>query len=185
MKVRPFKIAGAWEFASTPFQDDRGSFAEMYRSGDLAALTGAPMPLAQINVSRSRHGVVRGIHYADVPPGQAKYVMCIRGEIRDVVVDLRTESPTYGQWEDVLLTEDNHRGVYISEGLGHGFVALSSVATVLYVTSTGYDPKREHAIHAMDPDLAINWRVTEPILSKRDVLAPTLAAARAAGQLPR
>lgn len=185
MDVRPLKIAGAWEFTPRQHHDDRGSFMEMYRSGDLVKLTGTAMNLAQINVSRSRHGVIRGIHYADVPLGQAKYVMCIRGEVRDIVVDLRTKSPTYGQWEDVLLTEDNHRALYIGEGLGHGFVALSDNATVLYVTSTGYDPKKEHTVHAMDPDLAINWCITEPILSERDQIAPSLACAHALGKLPQ
>lgn len=184
MEVRPLGIAQAWEFTSREFIDPRGGFKEMYRSGELAKLIGAPMHLAQVNISRSREGVVRGIHYADVPPGQAKYVMCIRGEIRDIVVDLRRSSPTYGKWEATHLTEDNHKAVYIGEGLGHGFVALTD-ATVLYLTSSEYDPKREHAVHALDRDLAIDWGVTEPLLSEKDRTAPSLAMAYATERLPR
>lgn len=179
MEVRSLSVAGAWEFTPQQFHDARGSFMEMYRSGDLVKLTGMAMPLSQINVSRSRHGVIRGIHYAE---SQAKYVMCVSGEIRDVVVDLRPESPTYGTWDAVALSADNHRAVYISEGLGHGFVVLSGSATVLYVTSTGYDPKKEHTVNAMDLDLAINWGIREPILSDRDINAPSFAA-YTAGQL--
>lgn len=184
MEVRPLSISGAWEFVSREFLDPRGSFKEMYKSGELAKLIGAPMHLAQVNISRSRAGVVRGIHYADNPPGQAKYVMCIRGEIRDVVVDLRRSSQTYGRWEPIHLTESNHRAVYISEGLGHGFTALTD-ATVLYLTSSPYDPKHEHAVNPLDPDLVINWGITEPLLSEKDQAAPSLAMSYATGRLPR
>lgn len=184
MEARSLKISHAWEFTSKQFIDARGSFKEMYKSGELAKLIGAPMHLAQVNISRSREGVVRGIHYADVPPGQAKYVTCIRGEMRDVVVDLRRSSPTYGQWDTVHLTEDNHKAVYIGEGLGHGFVALTD-ATILYLTSSPYDPKHEHAVHPMDPDLAIDWGVTEPLLSEKDRAAPSLAMMYATGRLPQ
>lgn len=185
MEIRPFNVNGAWEFTPTLHYDERGAFLEAYRSSDLLSLTGATMPLAQVNVSQSHRGVIRGIHYADIPPGQAKYVMCVRGEIRDVVVDLRTTSPTFRHWDSTLLTEDNRRAVYIGEGLGHGFVALSTDATVLYLTSTPYDTTREHVVHAMDPDLAINWCVTMPILSPRDQNAPSLAVAHARDWLPR
>ena len=182
MEVRPLSISHAWEFTAREFIDPRGGFKEMYRSGEIAKLIGAPMHLAQVNVSRSREGVVRGIHYSTTLDGQAKYVMCIRGEIRDVVVDLREESPTYGKWEAVHLTESNHKAVYLSEGLGHGFCALTD-ATVLYLTSSPYDAKNEHAIHPLDPDLAIDWGVTEPLLSDKDRTAQSFAYAT--GRLPR
>lgn len=184
MEARPLSISQAWEFTSREFIDPRGGFKEMYQSGELAKLIGTPMHLAQVNISRSREGVVRGIHYADVPPGQAKYVMCIRGEIRDVVVDLRRSSLTYGRWDAVHLTESNHKAVYIGDGLGHGFCALTD-ATVLYLTSTPYDAKHEHAVCPLDPDLAIDWGVREPILSERDRVAPSLMMMHATGRLPR
>ena len=104
----------------------------------------------------SRRGVIRGIHFADVPPGQAKYVTCVRGAILDVVVDLRAGSPTFGQWVAVRLDE-RRRAVFLAEGLGHAFMALSDQATVLYLCSTPYAPGREHGVHPLDPEIGIDW----------------------------
>jgi len=133
----------------------------------------------------SRRGVLRGVHFADVPPGQAKYVTCVAGAILDVVVDIRVGSPTFGRWEAVRLDDENRRALYVAEGLGHAFLALSESATVVYLCSQPYAPAREHGIHPLDPELGIDWPLDgEPVLSAKDAAAPTLAEARAAGLLP-
>jgi dTDP-4-dehydrorhamnose 3,5-epimerase len=144
------------------------------------------MDVAQANCSVSRLGVIRGVHFADVPPGQAKYVSCVSGAILDVIVDLRVGSPSYGQWEAVRLDDQDRRSVFVSEGLGHAFMALSETATTVYLCSTAYDPAREHGIHPLDPAIGIAWPAgSEPILSEKDAAAPSLAQAREAGLLPR
>ncbi|MFU8876003.1 dTDP-4-dehydrorhamnose 3,5-epimerase family protein [Micromonospora sp. SL4-19] len=184
MKIRPLSIDGAWEISPQQYADPRGLFLEWYRFDRLAAAVGHPLRLAQGNLSVSAQGVVRGIHFADVPPGQAKYVTCVRGAVIDMVVDVRVGSPTFGQWEAVRLDDVDRRAVYLSEGLGHGFCALTDDATLSYLCSTTYNPIAEHAVHPLDPDLAIDWPAEAPLLSVRDAAAPSLAEARAAGLLP-
>ncbi|MEU1754135.1 dTDP-4-dehydrorhamnose 3,5-epimerase [Micromonospora matsumotoense] len=184
MKIRPLSIEGAWEVTPQQHGDPRGLFMEWYRFDQLAEAVGHPLRLAQANLSISGRGVVRGIHFADVPPGQAKYVTCVRGAVLDVVVDLRTGSPTFGRWEGVRLDDTDRRAVYLAEGLGHGFCALSDDATLNYLCSTTYNPTGEHAVHPLDPELGIEWPAEVPQLSARDAAAPTFAQARAAGLLP-
>lgn len=184
MKVRPLGIEGAYEVVPVVHADGRGSFLEWYRFDRLAAETGHPLRLAQANTSVSTAGVVRGIHFADVPPGQAKYVTCVRGAVLDVVVDIRVGSPTYGHWEGIRLDEVDRRAVYLEEGLGHGFCALTDDATLTYLCSESYNPTGEHTVHPLDPDLSITWPVVAPALSPRDQAAPTLAHARRDGLLP-
>ncbi|GAA0278451.1 dTDP-4-dehydrorhamnose 3,5-epimerase family protein [Cryptosporangium japonicum] len=184
MKIRPLSIDGAWEITPVQHGDPRGLFTEWYRFDHLAEAVGHPLRLAQGNLSVSARGVVRGIHFADVPPSQAKYVTCVRGAVVDVIVDLRVGSPTFGQHELVQLDETDRRAVYIAEGLGHGFCALTDDATLTYLCSETFAPTREHAIHPLDPDLGIQWPVDEPQLSAKDAAAPSLAAARADGALP-
>ncbi len=134
----------------------------------------------------SAAGTVRGIHFADVPPGQAKYVTCLAGLVLDVVVDVRVGSPTFGRWEAVPLNTEDRAAVYLSEGLGHGFVALEDNSTVVYLCSTTYNPSAEHEIHPFDPELGIEWGIARAraSLSAKDAGAPGLTAARAAGLLP-
>lgn len=184
MKIEPLSVEGA--LLVTPLQhgDPRGLFLEWYRADRLAEAVGHPLDLAQANLSVSAGGVVRGIHFADVPPGQAKFITCVRGAALDVVVDLRVGSPGYGRWDAVQLDDVERRAVYLEEGLGHGFCALTDDTVMIYLCSTGYRPEREHSVHPLDPDLAIDWRTPHPVLSDRDGAAPTLAAARAAGVLP-
>ncbi|MFD6635870.1 dTDP-4-dehydrorhamnose 3,5-epimerase family protein [Micromonospora chalcea] len=184
MKIRPLSIEGAWEITPRQHGDSRGLFMEWYRFDRLAEVVGRPLRLAQGNLSVSARGVVRGIHFADVPPGQAKYVTCVRGAVVDLVVDIRVGSPTFGRWEAVRLDDVDRRAVYLSEGLGHGFCALTDDATLSYLCSTTYNPGAEHTVHPLDPDLAIDWPVEAPVLSARDAAAPSLADARAAGLLP-
>jgi dTDP-4-dehydrorhamnose 3,5-epimerase len=168
--------------------DDRGSFAETFRGAEFAADLGYRLNVAQANSSVSRRGVIRGIHYADVPPGQAKYVTCVAGAILDVIVDLRAESPSFGKWEAVKLDAGTRRAVFLAEGLGHAFMALTDGATALYLCSTPYAPGREHGVHPLDPAIGIAWPTDEgiaPVLSEKDAAAPTLDEALRAGQLPR
>jgi dTDP-4-dehydrorhamnose 3,5-epimerase len=187
--VESLKIEGAWTYTPRQFPDDRGTFLEAFRGEELATDLGYRLDVAQVNCSVSRRGVIRGIHYADVPPGQAKYVSCVRGAIVDVVVDIRVGSPTFGAWEAVQLDEDNRKSLFIEEGLGHGFVALTDDATVLYLCSTGYAPGREHGINPLDPAIGIEWPLggpgDSPVLSAKDSSAPSLGEALDAGQLPR
>ncbi|WP_405863916.1 dTDP-4-dehydrorhamnose 3,5-epimerase [Streptomyces sp. NBC_00005] len=183
--MRPLGIEGAWVLEPKVFPDDRGSFHEWFRGNEFRTATGQDLNLAQANCSVSKWGTLRGIHFADVPPSQAKYVQCVRGAVIDIIVDIRVGSPTYKQWEAVRLDDDTHHAVYLSEGLGHAFFALTDDATVVYLCSEGYAPEREHGIHPLDPDLAIEWPAgIEPLLSPKDAQAPTLAEAEAMGLLP-
>ena len=182
----PLTIEGAWVVTPPVHSDARGSFFELFRGDELFDMLGYRMEIAQANCSVSRRGVIRGIHFADVPPGQAKYVSCASGAILDVVVDLRVGSPSYGRWEAVRLDDQNRRSVLVSEGLGHAFMALSEMATAVYLCSTPYAPAREHGVHPLDPALGIAWPAgCEPVLSDKDATAPSLAEANAAGLLPR
>ncbi|GGM24182.1 dTDP-4-dehydrorhamnose 3,5-epimerase family protein [Dactylosporangium sucinum] len=184
MKIRQLSIAGAWEVTPVQHGDPRGMFMEFFRFDHLAAEIGHELRLAQGNLSVSARGVVRGIHFADVPPGQAKYVTCTRGAVLDVVVDIRVGSPTFGRWEGVQLDEVDRRALYLGEGLGHGFCALTDDATITYLCSATYSPTGEHGIHPLDPEIGIVWPVDEPQLSKRDAVAPSFAEMRDAGRLP-
>ncbi|GAA0361411.1 dTDP-4-dehydrorhamnose 3,5-epimerase [Microbispora corallina] len=179
-------IDGAWSHTPRIHSDVRGDFLECFRAGDLRDAIGHTMELAQVNCSISRRGVLRGIHFADVPPGQAKYVTCVAGRVLDVVVDVRAGSPTFGAWEGVVLDDVSRRAVYLAEGLGHAFLALSEQATVVYLCSQPYAPEREHGVHPLDPGIGIEWPLgEEPILSPKDAAAPTLKEALESGILPR
>jgi dTDP-4-dehydrorhamnose 3,5-epimerase len=165
--------------------DQRGSFLEWYRHDELTAAVGHPLHLAQANCSTSRRGVVRGVHYADVPDGQAKYVTCLRGAVLDVIVDIRVGSPTFGRSVAVRLDDVRRRAVYLAEGLGHAFCALTDEATVAYMCSTVHTPQAEHGVHPLDPGLDLPWPADlVPALSEKDAAAPTLEQAKDAGLLP-
>jgi dTDP-4-dehydrorhamnose 3,5-epimerase len=183
--MEPTSIGGAWTFTPAVHRDDRGYFLEWFRAAELSESLGYRPDIAQANCSVSRRGVVRGVHFASVPPGQAKYVTCVSGAVLDVIVDVRVGSPTYGRWEAVPLDDTSRRAVFLAEGLGHAFTAVSDEATVIYLCSTPYSPGREHGVHPLDPDIGIEWPAdTEPVLSGKDAAAPTLDEARRAGLLP-
>jgi dTDP-4-dehydrorhamnose 3,5-epimerase len=185
MKISPLAIEGAFQVTPAQHRDPRGNFMEWYRFDELAAAVGHPLDLAQANLSTSAKDVVRGIHFADVPPGQAKYITCVSGAVLDVIVDIRVGSPTFGTWETVRLDDEDRRAVYLAEGLGHAFCALTEGATVTYLCSSTYRPGHEHGIDPLDPELDIAWPVTVPLLSIKDAEAPSLAEARSSGLLPR
>ena len=186
MQATPYSISGVWRFDPVLRPDDRGVFLESFKESVFVETVGHSFDLAQMNISVSRAGTVRGVHFADVPPGQAKYVQCFSGKILDIVVDIRVGSPTFGQYEAIELDADSRSGLYISVGLGHAFCALSDSATVGYLCSEGYSPEREHGIHPLDLDLALPWPQGEhSVLSPKDAAAPLLAEAIASGLLPQ
>lgn len=186
MAVRELAVPGAFEVTPAVHGDDRGLFFELYRRAELVEALGHPLALGQANCSVSARGVLRGVHFADVPPGQAKYVSCVAGAVLDLVVDLRMGSPAYGTVDAVRLDTKEHRSVYLAEGLGHAFVALEDASTVVYLCSTPYAPGREHGVNPLDPALGLPLpEGLTPILSDKDRDAPTLAQARESGLLPR
>ena len=186
MQIRELSIPDSYEITPIQRADDRGVFLEWYRFDRLEETIGHPLTLRQANTSVSRKGVVRGIHFADVPLGQAKYVTAPHGAVLDYVIDVRVGSPTFGQWDTVLLDDVDRKAIYLSEGLGHCFVALTENATVSYLVSDVYNPTREHGINPLDPDVALVFppEAGEPLLSPKDVEAPSLADAQASGLLP-
>lgn len=184
VEARELTVPGAWEITPQLHADDRGLFFEWFTDPGFQAFAGHRLDLQQANCSVSSPGVLRGLHFAQLPPSQAKYVTCVRGAVFDVVVDIRVGSPTFGQWDSVLLDDRTRRSVYLSEGLAHGFQALYENSTVMYLCSARYDPAREHTILATDPALDIRWPGTDHILSERDAESPSLEEVKAAGLLP-
>lgn len=185
MTARELSVPGAWEITPTLHGDSRGVFFEWFTEPGFEAFAGHRLDVRQANCSVSAARVLRGLHFAQSPPGQAKYVTCVRGAVLDVIVDVRVGSPTYRQWDSVRLDDKNHRSVYLSEGLAHGFLALEEQSTVMYLCSAGYAPDREHTILATDPAIGVDWPdIGAPVLSDRDAAAPSLADAEAAGLLP-
>ena len=191
VQIRPLTIEGALEITPVQHGDSRGLFLEWFKAPMFEAAAGRPFDLAQANCSVSAAGVLRGIHFSEVPPGQAKYVTCVRGAALDVVVDVRVGSPTFGRWDSVLLDDVDRRGMFLDDGLGHAFMALEDSTTVAYLCSTGYSPGTEHGIDPLDPSIGVTWpsRTTDgaplaPVLSDKDATAPSLADAVAAGLLP-
>ena len=165
---------------ATAHGDERGFLVESFRE-DLWAEHGVEGPFVQENHSRSSKGILRGLHF-QTSPGQAKLVRCVRGTIWDVAVDLRPDSPTYKRWGGYELSDENHCQLFVPVGFGHGFCVLSEIADVAYKLTSTYDPSTEAGIKWDDPDVAIQWPITEPQLSQRDITAPTLSEVE--GELP-
>ncbi|MDO7881117.1 dTDP-4-dehydrorhamnose 3,5-epimerase family protein [Salinibacterium soli] len=186
MQIRELSVPDSYEITPIIRSDDRGVFLEWYRFDKLAEVTGHPIVLRQANTSVSKKGVVRGIHFADVPLGQAKYVTVTHGAVLDYVVDIRVGSPTFGTWDSVLLDDVDRRAIYLSEGLGHAFVALTDDAVVSYLVTDTYNPTAEHGIDPLDPQIGLVFppEAGEPLLSPKDTDAPTLAEAAEQGLLP-
>ena len=185
MQVDELKVPGAWSFTPRQFPDPRGVFLEWFKADALEQVLGHRLQVAQANHSVSQRGTLRGVHFADVPPSQAKYVYCTRGAVLDVVVDIRVGSPTFGVSDAVLLDDQDRRGIYLSEGLGHAVLALTDDANGTYLCSAPYAPGREHGISPVDPALDLPWPDdVEPLLSDKDAAAPTLAEAQETGLLP-
>ena len=186
MQIRELSIPDSYEITPILRGDDRGVFLEWYRFDLLEQAIGHPLILRQANTSVSRRGVVRGVHFADLPPGQAKYVTATRGAVLDYVVDIRVGSPTFGQWDSVRLDDVERKAIYLGEGLGHAFVALTDDATVSYLVTDTFNAQREHGINPLDPDVALVFpaEAGELVLSPKDTDAPSLSEAAASGLLP-
>jgi dTDP-4-dehydrorhamnose 3,5-epimerase len=186
VQIRELSVPGAFEVTPRQFPDDRGTFWEWYRFDALADAVGHPLDLRQGNASISRKGVVRGIHFADVPPSQAKYVTVTHGAVIDFVIDIRVGSPTFGQWDSVVLDTVDRRALYVGEGLGHCFVSLVDDTAVTYLVSETYAPGREHGITPLDETvgLPMPFERDELLLSPKDLDAPTLLEAERSGLLP-
>ncbi|MFD2415767.1 dTDP-4-dehydrorhamnose 3,5-epimerase family protein [Amycolatopsis pigmentata] len=186
MQVRELAVEGAVEFTAKAYPDDRGYFVSPFQEETFIAATGRPLfPVTQTNVSNSRRGVVRGVHFTVTPPGGAKYVCCVRGRAIDIVVDLRVGSPTFGRWDSVLMDQESFRASYFPLGVGHAFIALEDDTVMNYLVSQSYVPEWELAVSALDPELGLPIPADiDPVMSDRDTVAPTLAEARAAGLLP-
>ena len=177
MAFRELSVPGAWEITPALHGDSRGHFFEWFTESGFREMSGHPFAMRQANCSTSSVGVLRGLHFAQLPPSQAKYVTCVKGSVFDVVVDIRVGSPTFGHWDSVLLDDVDRRSIYISEGLAHGFLSMQDQSTVMYLCSTPYAPQREHTINAADPAIGIEWPLpaSELLLSDRDAAAPSLA----------
>ena len=192
MSYEPLDVPGAWVYTPTVWADDRGTFQELVRDAPFTDATGAALTVAQVNCSVSHRGVLRGVHFAQTPPGQAKYVTCVRGAVLDVIVDVRVGSPTFGRWTSVLLDDAERKATYLAEGLGHAFLSLEDDSTVVYLCSTAYNPGVEHEVDALDPELGIEWPTTdragrrlEVLRSPKDMAAPSVSTAAARDLLPR
>ena len=187
MKLTPLGIDGAWLADSPVWSDDRGFFREWFKSEDVKAATGREFGIEQANISLSTAGTLRGIHYSIAPRGQAKWITCVSGSIQDVIVDIRPDSKTFGQWIDVELKGDSGKAVLISEGLGHGFLTLEDKTAVAYLVSTPFSPTDEFEINPLDEKIGIKWGMDLSSLeiSGKDKIAPTLAERLAEGKLPK
>ena len=184
MKAHPLKISGSWKIEFQKFDDNRGFFYESFKEEDFKNQIGRNLNIKQTNTSSSSKGSVRGIHYAFVPPSQAKLVQCQRGSIKDYVIDIRVGSPTFGQFEEIELNEKSASAVFIEEGLAHAFVALENQTVVTYFVTEKYNPEREKGINPFDKTLNVKWPDIELILSEKDKQAISLEEAKNQGLLP-
>ena len=181
MEVTPTALPEVLLIRPRIFRDDRGSFHETWHS-ERYEQAGIPSTFVQDNVSLSRRGVIRGLHY-QYPDPQGKLVMVLHGEVFDVAVDIRRGSPTFGQWDGALLSAENGHQLWIPEGFAHGFAVLSDTAVFAYKCTRLYNPAGDAAVRFDDPDIGVDWGITDPILSERDLRAPRLAAVPV-GSLP-
>ena len=184
MKVTPLKIDGSWIIELKKFEDVRGFFYESFRNEIAKKYFGREFNIKQSNTSVSKKGSVRGIHYALVPPSQAKYVQCQKGSIVDYIIDIRVGSPTFSQFVEVELSATNPQAIFIEEGLAHAFVALEDETVVTYFVSENYNPEREKGINPFDSDLDIKWPNINLELSEKDKLAISLKEAQIQNLLP-
>ncbi|SEB30797.1 dTDP-4-dehydrorhamnose 3,5-epimerase [Streptomyces misionensis] len=189
MDIHPTAVPHAYLLVPAVIEDERGCFFESYRLDILAEAVGRPIAAVQSNYSVSRRGTLRGIHGVAMPPGQAKIVSCVRGEVLDVVVDIRPGSPTYLRHTATRLSAANGVAVFAAEGLGHAFLALTDDACVNYLCSTTFVPGTQLDLDALDPELGLPWQRESELggfdllRSPKDRAAPTVAEAERAGLL--
>ncbi|GAB3213924.1 dTDP-4-dehydrorhamnose 3,5-epimerase family protein [Marinactinospora thermotolerans] len=186
MKYTELAIEGTLLVTPDVLADERGRFLEEFNSGSFEAHTGRTLPVAQLNLSVSHLGAVRGMH-SYVLPGQCYYMICVQGAVLDVVLDIRVGSPTFGEHVAVTLDADRHQAMYVAEGLAHGFAPLTDGATIVYLATSLWRPGTQFGINPLDPRLGLPWprhAGRDPLLSEKDRTAPSLAEARERGMLP-
>ena len=177
MKVSHSKLQGCLIIEPRVFGDERGFFLETFQAVRYEQEAGIDLPFFQDNHSRSARGVLRGLHFQKTKP-QGKLVRVVRGEVYDVAVDIRKGSATFGEWEGVILSEDNKKQFWVPPGFAHGFVVLSDTADFEYKCTDYYDPSDEGSILWSDPDLNIPWPIANPVLSTKDESAKRLVDLR-------
>ncbi|MGV4414265.1 dTDP-4-dehydrorhamnose 3,5-epimerase [Chryseobacterium sp. T1] len=179
MKIKETPLKDCYIIEPTIFEDDRGYFFEKYNEKKFEELTGINGHFVQDNISKSSYGVLRGIHLQKGEHAQAKLVSCLEGKVWDVAVDLRRESPTFGQWFGIELTEENKLQLYVPRGFGHGFAVLSDTAIFAYKCDNFYNKESEGAVAWDDADLNIDWRLEKEkvILSEKDKNSPSFKEA--------
>lgn len=175
MNVIPSSLSGVLVVEPKVFADERGFFLETYNLARFQA-AGIPQLFVQDNLSRSRRGVLRGLHYQEPNP-QGKLLRCTRGALWDVAVDIRVGSPQFGRWHGLELSEENKRMLWIPAGFAHGFCALTDEVELSYKCTALYDASADRSIRWDDPEIGIEWPLRDPILSPKDASAPTLAEA--------
>jgi dTDP-4-dehydrorhamnose 3,5-epimerase len=187
MELKKLEIEGAYLAESAVFSDERGFFREWFKTQDVQKVIGRDFIVEQANISSSIKGTLRGIHYSLSERGQAKWVTCVSGSIKDVIVDIRPNSKTYGRWIEIELSGTSGNAVFIGEGLGHGFVSLAEVSTVAYLVSSPFSPTEEFEINPLDTAIGINWGLPlyELKISDKDKNAPTLEGRKKEGRLPK
>ena len=177
MKISHSKLKGCAIIEPRVFGDDRGFFLETFQAARYKQEAGIDLPFVQDNHSRSARGVLRGLHFQKTKP-QGKLVRVVRGEVYDVAVDIRKGSATFGEWEGVILSEENKKQFWVPPGFAHGFVVLSDTADFEYKCTDYYDPSDEGSILWSDPDLDIPWPIANPVLSTKDESATRLVDLR-------
>lgn len=171
--MKELNIKGCWTFQPRVYSDNRGKFFEWYQDSSFFNQEQNHFNLAQSNCSISDKGVLRGIHFAKYPPGQAKYITCLSGSVYDVVVDLRKGSPTFGKWDSVLIDSRNPTAIFIPSGIGHAFMALEDQTIFVYLCDQRYNPDNELEISPFDKSIGIEWPIdVQPTLSPKDKNAP-------------
>ena len=179
----PSPIPNVWFGENEVFRDNRGTFQEWFSTRVLPdSISFIPK---QANVSTSKKGVIRGLHFSIAPTGQRKIVTCVSGSVRDVFVDLRSDSKTFLQWGYYDLTAESGRCIYIGKGIGHGFQALEDSSTVAYLLDSEYRPDMEYGVSPFDEKLKIKWPLGDFELSEKDKKAPTIEELISAGKLPK
>jgi dTDP-4-dehydrorhamnose 3,5-epimerase len=184
MDFKPLEIEGAYLITPEVHSDNRGNFREWFKEELLNSKTGSNFSVSQANLSTSKKGVIRGIHLTNGINQQSKYVTCINGRILDVIVDLRSDSDTYLNWISLELFPNSGTSVYLTEGLGHAFMALEDDSSLMYLVNESYDPKSEVSVNAMDKSIGIEWPNIPPILSSKDSEAPSILELTSLGILP-
>jgi dTDP-4-dehydrorhamnose 3,5-epimerase len=184
MGVKELKIKGSWEISLEHFIDNRGSFFESFRLNSLENIIGRKFDIKQSNTSVSKAGSIRGIHFAQVPPSQAKYIQCQKGSILDFVIDVRVGSPTFAQHISIELNSKIPKAIFIEEGLAHAFIALEDDTIVTYFVNQYFNPTNEKAINPLDSEISINWGNLKYLISEKDKNAKTLSEMQELGHLP-